>query len=227
MRSDRSGQRLTCPHCRANNFVGQAQCWQCCGSLPPPEEIESEKRKQTYTAGQQGLRSALPVPPPPAYALSAEPEGQGGHSKMPLVLCIALLTAGTLVWIGTRRTGLSAMPSTQISRESAEMKELRAAGQGVTPESELPNSGLPDPGGPRLSVPERDPLPSGSDPTEMAAKRAIEHAIPRLGLPPGTAPDGKVHLRNGDTISSEQYEDVQRKLQHNPIFGDHPPVPRL
>ena len=96
----------------------------------------------------------------------------------------------------------------------------------MVPLREMPNSGLPDANGVHLSMPERDPLPPSADPTEMAAKRAIEHAIPRLGLPPGTLQDGNVHLRNGDTISREQYEEAQRKLQASPYMGGHS-VPRL
>ncbi|MEP6754505.1 MAG: hypothetical protein ABJA67_03305 [Chthonomonadales bacterium] len=31
--------RVTCPRCGANNFVGQPSCWQCQSSMPPPEAI--------------------------------------------------------------------------------------------------------------------------------------------------------------------------------------------
>jgi hypothetical protein len=142
---------------------------------------------------------------------------------MPLVLCIALLTACVLVAYGMRQSASPLGGSAQIRGATPELNRDAA---GVVPQREMPDSGLPDANGVRLSVPERDPLPPSADPTEMAAKRAIERAIPRLGLPPGAAPDGNVHLRNGDTISREQYEEAQRKLQQSPYMGGHS-VPRL
>ena len=218
MRSDRSGERLACPHCRANNFVGQAQCWQCRGSLPPPEEQN----------GRQGHRE---TGRPPVQAPSASisqyappiPSARPVRSKTPLVLCIALLTACVLVAYGARQIASRGSGSAQVRGVAP---ELNREASGVVPLREMPNSGLPDANGVRLSMPERDPLPPSADPTEMAAKRAIEHAIPRLGLPPGTPPDGDVHLRNGDTISREQYEEARRKLQQNPLTDSHS-VPRL
>lgn len=229
MRSDRSGERLECPHCHANNFAGQAQCWQCRGSLPPPEEIKSKGLKVgsrqanagRVVGGTQEQSYSAPAAP---YILPAASHSPG---KMPLVLCIALLTAGTLVWVGTRHRDVTPGAPALNAGESAEMRGLRNDARGVVPESELSNSGLPDPGGARLSMPQRDPLAAGTDPNEIAAKRAIEQAMPHLGLPPSSGSDGKVHLRNGDTISSEQYEDVQRKLRQNPVLGNHTPVPRL
>lgn len=79
----------------------------------------------------------------------------------------------------------------------------------------------------RFAQPERDPIRISADPTEAAARRAVQRAIPRLGLPPGTSSDGSVHLRNGDTISKEQYEAAQEKLKNNPLMGGPPTVPRL
>lgn len=233
MRSDRSGERLACPHCHANNFVGQAQCWQCHGSLPPPEEMKLKElppaSRQANTNRTMGganehnysAPNALNPAPVGQYVLPVAPRS---HSKTPLILCIALLTASALIWIGTRHTSVTTGTS---AHESAEMKSLRAEGQGVVSESELSNSGLPDSRGARLAVPPRDAQSTSTDPAEIAAKRAIEQALPQLGLPPGSASDGKVHLRNGDTISREQYEDVQRKLRQNPALGAHTPVPRL
>src|SRR5438094_785724 len=46
--------RIPCPKCRANNFLGQTNCWQCGSSLPPPDSVGSPAR--------------APQNPQPAYA---------------------------------------------------------------------------------------------------------------------------------------------------------------
>ncbi|HZP83484.1 MAG TPA: hypothetical protein VFB21_17700 [Chthonomonadaceae bacterium] len=44
-------ERIACPRCRANNFVGQAQCWQCRAPLP-----------------QQAVPARMPAAPPVPFA---------------------------------------------------------------------------------------------------------------------------------------------------------------
>ncbi len=244
MRSDNSPQRLACPRCRANNFVGQAQCWQCKASLPPPEAMNTP----TVAGWAQQAGAAPPIVPPitkspgmnpqavhPQWvnpqAMNAQPGNSQGNwqtpgavnsvpdavaaprrgSKKPLILSGALLTAGVVVWFTFHRAAPAAnAPGFQLP------PGMSAAGtSGV-----LPN-------GIRLAEPGRDEIPLTGDPNEAAARRAIQRAIPRLGLPPGTGSDGTVHLRNGDTISREQYEAAQQKLKNNPLMEGPPTVPRL
>ncbi len=260
MRSDFSGQRLACPHCHANNFVGQMQCWQCKGSLPPPEATRSvtpntpaastppawaqqpnAQRPNSLTPNAQ-----YPMPGPQYPASNAQcptpnasvapnaltpPQSTVSRSLLPLFLCVTLLTASGVLWWATHRMpveGVAGSPGTAFPGESAGMRDLRRDARGVVPEREMPNSGLADPGSAPRPGMGRNSLPTSGDPTEMAAKKAVEHALPKLGIPPaGGSSDGRVHLRNGDSISQEQYDEVQRKLKSNPLFGSGAPVPRL
>lgn len=234
MRTDRSGERIACARCRANNFVGQAQCWQCGHSLPPPEMVAAAVQSAPTpgrpaaapvrpvslpaSAPQVRVPPMMPPHPVPAYAAGR----QTGRGKMPIILSIALLTAAVVVVFVARKHAAPASVAAQMSQSSArDLNNLNAQAQGMS------QSGLPDSNGVRLSMPARDSLPPSADPNEQAARRAIENAIPRLGLPPQASPDNSVHLQNGDTISRDQYEETRRKLQEHPLFGGQPPVPRL
>ena len=232
MRSDNSPQRLACPRCRANNFVGQAQCWQCKASLPPPEAVNTPT--VMGWAQQAGASPVSPIlPPQAAKAQPTNPQGNRQTApavplvqeapvlprrgrKTPLVMAGALITASVVVWFVFHRaappantSGLSLPPGVSV------------------PPGVLPDGILPGSHDIRFAQPDRDPVPFSADPTEAAARRAVQRAIPRLGLPPGTGSDGTVHLRNGDTISREQYEATQEKLKNNPLLGGPPTVPRL
>ena len=232
MRSDNSPQRLACPRCRANNFVGQAQCWQCKASLPPPEAMNTPTvmgwGQQVGTPPAAGMQATQvqPVNPQgnwqsPAGVSSAQemPVARRRGSKMPLIMAGALLTASAMVWFAFHR---SALPPANTSGLSLPPGVSTAGTEGVLPDGILPGSHDI-----RFAQPERDPMPVSADPTEAAARRAVQRAIPRLGLPPGTDSDGNVHLRNGSTISREQYEATQEKLKNNPLLGGPPTVPRL
>lgn len=239
MRTDRSGERLACTRCHSNNFVGQAQCWQCGHSLPPPEALSvgvSSAQQQARPVPAPAIRPpiSLAAMPPvypdlqPAYMPGYAAGGQRRRGILPLVISIALLTAAVVLIFVARRSSTPDAPTFAASGlNRSGSGDLNGEAHGVVPERDMPQSGLPDPGGARLSMPARDPLPPSSDPNEMAARHAIESALPRLGLPPQSGTDNSVHLRNGDTISRDQYEDAQRKLQGHPLFGGQPPIPRL
>ena len=233
MRSDNSPQRLACPRCHANNFVGQAQCWQCKASLPPPEAMNTPT-----VAGWAQPSSAAPLQsarPPMTSPQNAGPQTnrQAANaaspmqqpqftprrgSKTPLIVAGAMVTASVVVWLAFHR----AAPVSSTPGLSLPPGVSTAGTEGVLPDGMLPGSHDI-----RLAQPERDLIPPSVDPTETAARRAVQRAIPRLGLPPGTGSDGTVHLRNGDTISKEQYEATQEKLKNNPLMGSPPTVPRL
>lgn len=233
MRSDNSPQRLACPRCRTNNFVGQAECWQCKASLPSPESINTPT-----VAGWAQPSSAAPPQSPHTpvtnpQAVSPQANWQAANavtsveeasmlsrrsSKTPLMMAGALMTAGVVVWLAFHR----ATPASPAAGLSLPPGVSANETQGVLPDGMLPGSHDI-----RLAQPERDLIPPSADPTEAAARRAVQRAIPRLGLPPGTGSDGTVHLRNGDTISREQYEATQEKLKNNPLMGSPPTVPRL
>src|ERR1051325_3967210 len=59
-RSGQDGQRLACPRCKANNFVGQAQCWQCRAPL-------------SAGGAPQTSRPAPPPKPSPAAPAPSRP----------------------------------------------------------------------------------------------------------------------------------------------------------
>src|SRR5437667_2351552 len=53
--------RIPCPRCRANNFLGQPTCWQCGGSLPPPEALGAATVSPAYSPYLQPKRSSLGI----------------------------------------------------------------------------------------------------------------------------------------------------------------------
>ena len=229
MRSDTSTQRLACPHCHANNFLGQDRCWQCKGSLPPPEMVA---RPTPASASAWG--GAAPIAPLPGPTVNGRSGGSAKSSLVPLMIAVVLLTASGAIWFAMHQApslpggNSGGVPGTSVSNsfpgEGAGMRELRQDARNEVPERDMPSSGLAGPG----SSPVPD-MGSNGDPNVAAAKQAVQRALPRLGLPAGgnQSSDGTVHLRNGDTISREQYEETQRKLKNNPLFGSGAPVPRL
>ena len=63
-----------------------------------------------------------------------------------------------------------------------------------------------------------------TDPLVAESKRFIERESRHAGLPePPAASDGRVYLRSGGSISTDQYRDAQRHIQESPVL--HTPIP--
>src|SRR5215470_777064 len=87
--------RIPCPKCGANNFLGKTNCWQCGGSLPPPETFAPP----VYTPPpptppgtipltvqiDAAKRAARPSAPNIPLPFSGGPAVQGAHTQAPPV----------------------------------------------------------------------------------------------------------------------------------------------
>jgi hypothetical protein len=215
-----SAQRVGCPRCRVNNFAGKAHCWQCGAPLPPPEAIGS--MGPSAPAVQRGMTNGMASPGPARPAPGADrwppqppfQEGgalragsAGGQRSGPMIaallICIGLI-AFFVVW---RMTGqFHGDPDATRSATS-------------TPTTVLaPTS--PD-------TPYAPPAADDTDPIVAESKRFIERESRHAGLPePPVSGDGRVHLRSGGSISTDQYRDAQRHVQESPVVPRvSPPIP--
>jgi hypothetical protein len=62
------------------------------------------------------------------------------------------------------------------------------------------------------------------DPLVAESKRFIERESRHAGLPETpVSGDGRVHLRNGGSITPEQFRDAQRRVNDSPVM--HTPIP--
>jgi hypothetical protein len=85
------------------------------------------------------------------------------------------------------------------------------------------------PAAPQSAVPATDQSAEvrkalSNDPIDSEARRVVDRESQKLNLPPPVSADGKVHLRSGGTISQEEWNAANRKLQDSPLLRQ-PPTP--
>lgn len=117
-------KRVRCPQCGANNFPGVAQCWQCHGSLPPPEE--------------PAHHSAAAVPARAWAASPGVPPGQQpARTAISVIVSVAaLITVLVLFILGIRFARRLTTPSPQQhTAELNAMKERLLRERGLAPGS--------------------------------------------------------------------------------------------
>lgn len=245
-------RRLVCPHCKANNFEGQAKCWQCQGALSTLDP-------------QKGVPVASPLPAaknlPPIRPLSEPQPGDNG-SMRPIFAAAAVTTFSLVVllalrlWPSTSSATVSASPSPSAIAPSfsatppipaAPMSAMPApaasasapAEAATTPSADPEAAGAPDgpaPSAPQAPQPAASPSAPQVTPTassdggrtamEDTARGLIQRSRSGLASPGGpVSSDGKVHLANGGEISPEQYNEARRKLQESPILHQPPASP--
>jgi hypothetical protein len=189
--------RIPCPRCRANNFLGQSQCWQCHSPLPPPEAVQ-----------RPVMPMAAPIQPTYAFHTAARP-----RNRLPLVVVGLAVLCGGLAFVVLR------MPKAGESGETLG----RARRQ---PGTAQPETGDPQTiwvTGPASD----NPIASESDPVAAEARRAVERASRELDLPPANAArdsEGRYRLRGGGSISAEEWERARRKVRDNSMIKE-PPLP--
>lgn len=185
-------QRIPCPRCRANNFLGTTHCWQCGGSLPPPEVV-----------GQ--VTMPVPAPPPsahpspntyypPPYDAAAVRRSSRRLMLIPLVFLL-VIGLGALFVIAFQSRHGAVMPGLDDAqaRMNAYADRLRREMDDSTAES------------------------GDIDPLTAQARREIERLSEQVGgLGPPSDPQGRVHLRSGGTISREQWERARDSLRATP-----------
>ncbi len=220
--------RISCPRCRANNFPGQPQCWQCRAPLPPPEtlaasaayspqgNVRGEVRGDVRAAG---VPHPMPVQPPMAvspHPSASVPIPQRQPNYWLLMPLIALITFA-IVWFVAGRSY-----QTRIEIPPA---NGRAPGFDTNPAGRVPEAVTSEP--PATPGASTGTAPTEADPLTAQAQREIERAKRGLNLPPPNAvgPDGRVRLRGGGSISVEEWEAARRKLQDSPLTREPPPPP--
>jgi hypothetical protein len=200
-------QRITCPKCRSNNFVGQPQCWNCGASLPPPEALSPsppvirQQSAQEYPTVAQRPTPIAQFPTPNAHqpytrAPSQSPRLLGLRIALWVILILpALLAAG---WYAKTRTTGNAIDAQKDAAIKMQEELMKGLDERIKASKEQP------PG-----TNELDP----SSP-EAQARRELKTIYEKTGVgaPPPTDAEGNVHLQGGGTVTREQWEKARESL---------------
>lgn len=188
--------RIGCPRCRANNFPGKMHCWQCGGSLPPPEAVGQPAPAPVHYAQQPLPDTQYPTPnayPPAGYAQYPPLRPSRRWFLAPLAfLLVAAILGGLFFFAFRSRARQTLGPLEQAPKTFGDYaNRLRREGG-------LGDTGAND---------------SETDPTISQARREIERLSGQAGAyAPPVSQDGKVHLQRGGSISPEEYERARRSL---------------
>lgn len=190
-----SAERVRCLRCGANNFPGQAQCWQCRASLPPPEEVGIPARPQPQTF-------APLAPAPPRWRA-------GMLLRLALVgiLCAAFAVTLQVWWPGrAEKADRAYMPSPTVVPASRESGAVRMdTGPAWDPSVSAEN----------------DPVAAEA---RRALERAHrELSLPIDGST--RDPQERYSLRGGGSLRAEDVERAQRALRGNPYLREIPSAP--
>lgn len=248
--------RIRCQRCSANNFAGKTHCWQCSAPLPAPDALKPVSLPAQPIGRRRSLKTRQDlVPPTPAHQAGygqqatdgTEPAYRATHpgrqpSPNPAVAAL-LLGVGTLmflvVWLTSGRIrgeGATVRAPAHTSLRAPAYEETRDQRSGlsdtdpIVDESKLliehasRHAGLP--GQPaiaddRLDSQAPDPQDSRTD-TEPSTP-----AVDGSKADPPTAPDGRVYLRGGGSITADQYRDARRRIQQSPILRHPLPPPPM
>ena len=196
--------RVACPQCRANNFQGQARCWQCNALLAQQANARMPQASVSRPM-QTPQRGTAPVMPGQGAAFAPRMPSRAGIA----VLCIgvALLAFWVVFRVG-----------------SGHQESLTA-----TPKSPLPPMATMNPqSASSEATPNPQATPESSDPLMSEAQRVLARERRNLDLapPPNAAKDanGRIRLRSGGSISPEEWEAARRKVQQSPVANE-PPAP--
>jgi hypothetical protein len=192
------GERIPCPRCRANNFLGQTHCWQCKSSLPPPDAT-------AYPARPVSAPSGYPVAAPVGYPASHYVVPARRVNWLPVAF-VALLVCGGVLYMALSR-------AKSPESRSPERRQPRVAQPAASDEPRTiwvtgPPSQIPD-----------------NDPVTDEARRAVERASRELDLPPPNAArdtDGRIRLRSGGVLSEEEWQRARRKVGDSPLVRESP-----
>jgi hypothetical protein len=187
---NQGNQRIACPKCRANNFLGQPNCWQCGSSLPPPEALGQPV--------QPAPQPYAPVPQAAPFAHTIAPAARKGgawKTVVPVVLILVVAGAG-LIYAAARN---QKAPQAAVTKDLIQQLDQLKAQSG----QQAPSSGTSANG----------PV----DPDVAAAQRAIDKfRRDNPGFAPPTDAQGNVHLQGGGTITREQWERARNAVSSPP-----------
>lgn len=190
------GERIPCPRCRANNFLGQTHCWQCKSPLPPPEAVRGP---------------AYPVAPTPqSYAYAPAPRSRS-FPLLPFVGIVLLVFGGALYFVFQNRS-----KTTETTTRSRRLPDAAAR---------VEQPGVIMDTGPAFDSSvsaENDPVAAEA---KRAVDRARgELALPPPNAQRDE--NGRYRLRSGGAISQEEWERARRSIQDNRFQREPPlPAP--
>jgi hypothetical protein len=222
--------RVICANCHANNFAGQAQCWQCRAPLSAGGGCPVAHRP-TSLPPQVAAPAPLPqgVLPVAERAPATRPSALLligiGMMTFVIVLILAMRSQSGAPGAGRLATSASEVNSGMaVGRDKSLAPAMSAGASAPDTESGAPTSQATST---NQSTSTSTPATTGGDPLEDAARRTISREAPNVGLPPSGAvsSDGQVHLRSGGAISVEEWNEAKRKLQDNPLLKEPPPPP--
>jgi len=216
-----SDARITCPKCRANNFAGKTHCWQCASPLPPPEAVGR---------GPAGTPSRQPVDP----NASNWPQSQAGMGQhgggYPPHSPVRQAHPGMHQDAFVRKWGMSRGIAGVLAAVGVGMFLIVWAMAGRQRGASDPVRIEPNVPAPILAPATHEPAATArpaqddTDPLVAESKRFIERESRHAGLPEAPASsDGRVHLRGGGSITTDQYRDAARRVQESPVM--HTPIP--
>jgi len=121
--------RIVCPRCRANNFPGTPHCFQCGGSLPPPEAV-GQPAAAPPNYGRPAAQSPYPQAPfgaqpvPPAYS-AVRPNRSAWWVVVPVILVLILVCGGLFVFSLRSRSTARSAGGSDIQAQVDELNRLR------------------------------------------------------------------------------------------------------
>ena len=202
-------QRIPCPKCRANNFLGQTNCWQCGASLPPPEAAGTAQNVG-FTMPNQPIPNppqlpSVPYRAPGSAAMLSLPAGRPKSGVNWFYIRIGLL-AVTLVGMLVTASWYSRMGRQIQGIDSDTQKAIEQIDQMNRAMGEMIDQSQPS-----------SPGALDPDSVESRARREMERLQRQHGIAnPPLGPDGKVHLQSGGSLDLGDYNRARETLQNPP-----------
>ncbi len=185
-------QRIPCPKCRANNFLGKTNCWQCGSSLPPPEAFGATPAAYVQPAQPAAFSSGQA---PLGYHPQASAKRGGPAIAIAVAAVLVIVVVGAFAMARSR--GHRGVPG-NLDLSPEQMRQIR----------EFQNSVRQSSGSSDLS--------SSTDPDspESQGRREIKRLEDKGLVPSAPKPDseGRIHLQSGGTISPEEWERARQSL---------------
>ena len=200
------GGRIICSRCGSNNFAGKPNCWQCSAPLAGNTGRPAQS-KSTTTPDARRNHVSQPAPQRPYTAPFADPfvRKWGMSRGMAVILGGVGIGVFLAVWFVAGR------PRGNEEVLRSEPGPSRAVSSPATADQPLERTAA-----------EID------DPIVDESKRFIDHESRHAGLPqPPTGSDGRVHLRSGGSITTDQYRDAQRRVNDSPVIRNPIPPPPM
>lgn len=186
-------QRIPCPKCRANNFLGKTNCWQCGSSLPPPEAVGTPAGYTQPAPAQQSPFQPNQAP------LGYHPQASSRRGVPAVVIAVvAVLVIAVVGAVAMARSRSHSRIPGNLDLTPDQMRQIQQFQNSVRQ-----SSGSSD-------------LSSANDPDspESQARREIKRLEDKGLVPsaPKADAEGRIHLQSGGTISPEEWERARQSI---------------